>query len=216
MSGDPGESAEDCSRSRAGEPAVGLARNARLEAQVEYAQLAMQDQYEQTGTKQRLVDEFSYAAQSWPHERRVITRLEWGEQGCNPRFVVTNLDGDAQALYDDLYCQRGEAENRIKEAQVGLFATRTSYHVMRSNQLRMLLAALGYVLIERLRALALQGTALASAQVDPRRGGGCHRPIALNTRRRRRNDIQAAHRATKPASTQPFNPHSGRCVKYPG
>ena len=145
---------------------VGLARNARLEAQVAYAQLAMQDQYEQTGLKQRLVDEFSYAAQSWPHERRVITRLEWGEQGCNPRFVVTNLDGPAQALYDELYCQRGEAENRIKEAQVGLFATRTSCHVMRSNQLRMLLAALGYVLIERLRALALQGTALASAQVD--------------------------------------------------
>jgi hypothetical protein len=69
-------------------------------------------------------------------------------------------------LYDELYCQRGEAENRIKEAQVGLFATRTSCHVLRSNQLRMLLAALGYVLIERLRALALQGTALASAQVD--------------------------------------------------
>jgi len=112
------------------------------------------------------VGEFSYAAQSWPHERRVITRLEWGEQGCNPRFIVTNLDGSAQALYDELYCQRGEAENRIKEAQVGLFATRTSCHVLRSNQLRMLLAALGYVLIERLRALALQGTALASAQVD--------------------------------------------------
>jgi hypothetical protein len=145
---------------------VGLARNARLEAQVEYAQLAMKEQYEHTGAKQRWVGEFSYAAQSWAYERRVITRLEWGEQGCNPRFVVTNLAGDAQALYDELYCQRGEAENRIKEAQVGLFATRTSCHVLRSNQLRMLLAALGYVLIERLRALALQGTALASAQVD--------------------------------------------------
>ena len=103
---------------------------------------------------------------AWPHGRRVITRLEWGQQCCNPRFVVTNLAGDPQALYDELYCQRGEAENRIKEAQVGLFATRTSCHVLRSNQLRMLLAALGYVLIERLRALALQGTALASAQVD--------------------------------------------------
>ena len=145
---------------------VGLARNTRLEAQVEYAQLALKEQYEQTSVKQRLVDEFSYAAQSWPHERRVITRLEWGEQGSNPRFVVTNLAGDPQVLYDDLYCQRGEAENRIKEAQVGLFATRTSCHVFYANQLRMLLAALGYVLIERLRALALQGTALAKAQVD--------------------------------------------------
>jgi hypothetical protein len=145
---------------------VGLARNARLQAQVEYAQLALKDEYERTGAKQRLIDEFSYAAQSWPHERRVITRLEWGDQGCNPRFVVTNLDGEAGALYDQLYCQRGEAENRIKEAQVGLFATRTSCHVFAANQLRMLLAALGYVLIERLRALALQGTALATAQVD--------------------------------------------------
>ncbi len=145
---------------------VGLARNTRLQAQVEYAELAMKEQYEHTGLKQRWVGEFSYAAQSWARERRVITRLEWGEQGCNPRFVVTNLTGDAQALYDELYCQRGEAENRIKEAQVGLFATRTSCHVMRSNQLRVLLAALGYVLIERLRALALPGTALASAQVD--------------------------------------------------
>jgi len=145
---------------------IGLARNPRLEAQVEFAQLALQDDYERTGHKQRLIDEFSYAAQSWPRERRVITRLEWGEQGHNPRFIVTNLQGDASALYDDLYCQRGEAENRIKEAQVGLFATRTSCHVFAANQLRMLLAALGYVLIERLRALALQGTALASAQVD--------------------------------------------------
>lgn len=96
----------------------------------------------------------------------VITRLEWGEQGNNPRYVVTTLKGDARVLYDQLYCQRGEAENRIKEAQVGLFATRTSCHVMRSNQLRVLLVALGYVLIERLRTLALQGTTLAVAQVD--------------------------------------------------
>jgi hypothetical protein len=74
--------------------------------------------------------------------------------------------GEPKALYDDMYCQRGEAENRIKEAQVGLFATRTSCRHFQSNQLRVLLAALGYVLIERLRALALQGTALANAQVD--------------------------------------------------
>jgi len=126
----------------------------------------MKEEYERTGAKQRMVDEFNYAAQTWPHERRVITRLEWGAQGCNPRFIVTNLTGEPQALYDDLYCQRGEAENRIKEAQVGLFATRTSCHVLRSNQLRMLLAALGYVLVQRLRALALQGTELATAQVD--------------------------------------------------
>jgi hypothetical protein len=126
----------------------------------------MKNHYEQTGLKQREVGEFLYAAQTWAKERRVITRLEYGEQGTNPRYVVTNLEGEPQALYDELYCQRGEAENRIKEAQVGLFATRTSCHQFQSNQLRMLLAALGYVLIERLRALALQGTGLAKAQVD--------------------------------------------------
>ena len=145
---------------------IGLARNARLQAITEFMERAMKDAFEQTGLKQREVGEFVYAAQSWVRERRVITRLEYGTQGNNPRYVVTNLTGDAKELYDDLYCQRGEAENRIKEAQVGLFATRTSCHHFQSNQLRMLLAALGYVLIERLRALALVGTALAKAQVD--------------------------------------------------
>ena len=126
----------------------------------------MKDTFEETGVKQREIGEFVYAAQSWSKERRVITRLEYGAQGNNPRYVVTNLTGTPEELYDAVYCQRGEAENRIKEAQVGLFATRTSCQQFQSNQLRVLLAALGYVLIERLRALALQGTALATAQVD--------------------------------------------------
>jgi hypothetical protein len=145
---------------------IGLARNARLQAITEFMELAMKEAFEHTGVKQREVGEFMYAAQSWARERRVITRLEFGEQGNNPRYVVTNLTAEPKALYDDVYCQRGEAENRIKEAQVGLFATRTSCHQFQSNQLRMLLAALGYVLIERLRALALKGTKLATAQVD--------------------------------------------------
>ena len=145
---------------------IGLARNPKLESIVALAQLALQDDYERSGVKQRLIDEFAYAAQTWRHERRVITRLECGPQGQNPRFVVTNLTADAATLYEQLYCQRGEAENRIKEAQVGLFATRTSCHVFASNQLRVLLAALAYVLIERMRALALQGTDLATAQID--------------------------------------------------
>jgi hypothetical protein len=145
---------------------VGLARNTRLEQITEFVELSMKDAYEASGIKQRELGEFVYAAQSWARQRRVITRLECGPQGTNPRYVVTNLTGDPKVVYDDMYCQRGEAENRIKEAQVGLFATRTSCQHFQSNQLRVLLAALGYVLIERLRALALQGTALANAQVD--------------------------------------------------
>jgi hypothetical protein len=145
---------------------IGLARNARLQEQVQYAQLMLAGQYERTGVKQRWVSEFDYAARSWPHERRVVTRLEWGAQGSNPRFVVTNLEHDPEHLYDAIYCQRGEAENRIKEAQIGLFATRTSCHYFAANQLRVLLAALAYVLVERMRALALHGTELATAQID--------------------------------------------------
>jgi hypothetical protein len=155
----------DCERADVGY-IIGLARNARLQAITEWVEMAMRDAFEQTGLKQREVGEFMYAAQSWARERRVITRLEFGQHGNNPRYVVTNLTGQPQALYDDVYCQRGEAENRIRQAQVGLFATRTSCHHFQSNQLRMLLAALGYVLIERLRTLALKGTKLATAQVD--------------------------------------------------
>jgi hypothetical protein len=93
----------------------------------------------------------------------VITRLEHGSQGNNPRFVVTNLEGNAVQLYERLYCARGEAENRIKEAQLDLFGTRASCHRFAANQLRLLLAALAYTLMQRLRELALKGTELERA-----------------------------------------------------
>ena len=85
-------------------------------------------------------------------------------QGSNPRFLVTNLTGAAQELYDAVYCARGEMENRIKEQQLGLFADRTSCHDWWANQFRLLLSSFAYVLLERLRALALAGTELARAQ----------------------------------------------------
>ena len=70
---------------------IGLARNPRLQAITEFMELAMKDSYTATGLKQREIGEFVYAAQSWARERRVITRLEYGGQGNNPRYVVTNL-----------------------------------------------------------------------------------------------------------------------------
>ena len=142
---------------------IGLARNARLQATVQYAEAALADEYERTGAKQRLIDEFTYAADSWDIERRVITRLEHGAQGNNPRFVVTNLEGQATQLYEQLYCARGEAENRIKEAQLDLFGTRASCHKFAANQLRLLLAALAYTLMHRLRSIALKGSELERA-----------------------------------------------------
>jgi hypothetical protein len=151
-----------CERSRVSY-IIGLARNARLEVQVCYAELMLAEQYEATGVKQRLIDEFVYAADSWGIERRVITRLEHGAQGNNPRFVVTDLQGEAVQLYERLYCARGEAENRIKEAQLDLFGTRASCHRFAANQLRLLMAALAYTLMQKLRELALKGTELERA-----------------------------------------------------
>jgi len=102
-------------------------------------------------------------AGSWKQARRVITRLEYGRQGRNPRFIVTNLADEASALYDGLYCQRGEAENRIKETQLDVFGTRASCHQFLSNWLRVLLAGLAYTLMQRFKELALQDTALERA-----------------------------------------------------
>ena len=151
-----------CERSRV-HYLIGLARNARLEATVQYAELMLADEFERTQTKQRFIGEFTYAADSWDIPRRVITRLEYGAQGNNPRFVVTNLSSDATQLYEQQYCQRGEAENRIKEAQLDLFGTRASCHRFMANQWRLLLAALAYTLMHRLRSIALKDTQLERA-----------------------------------------------------
>ena len=142
---------------------IGVARNARLHEMVEGWERFMQHRFDETGIKQRLIREFRYQAGSWDIERRIVTRLEFGVQGPNPRFVVTNLDRPAAELYDDLYCQRGEAENRIKETQLDLFGTRASCKRFLANWLRILFSALAYTLMLRLREMALAGTELANA-----------------------------------------------------
>ncbi|MFN7835749.1 MAG: IS1380 family transposase, partial [Burkholderiaceae bacterium] len=91
---------------------IGVARNNRLQRAVIDWEEALATRYAQTQQKQRAIHEFRYAADSWHQPRRIVTRLEFGSQGNNPRFVVTNLDHPAKLLYDGLYCQRGEAENR--------------------------------------------------------------------------------------------------------
>lgn len=151
-----------CERNHVGY-VIGVARNARLHRMVEGWERLMEHCYAPGGHKLRVIREFRYAADSWDRERRVVTRLEFGSQGANPRFVVTNLDLPAIVLYDDLYCQRGEAENRIKEAQLDLFGTRASSHKFLANWLRLMFAALAYTLMQRLRTLALAGTDLARA-----------------------------------------------------
>ena len=145
---------------------IGLARNRRLEDTVAMVEVAMAEAYRRSGVKQREIGEFRYAAESWDRERRVVTRLEYGNQGVNPRFVVTNLQEPGEQLYDEIYCARGEAENRIKEAQLDLFGTRASCHRFNANQMRLMIAALAYTLMTRLRAMALQGTELANCSAS--------------------------------------------------
>lgn len=145
---------------------VGLAKNSRLNGITEAQRQRLERQFARTGEKQRSFSEFFYGARTWKCERRVIARLEHMDKGDNPRYVVTNLEGDGQALYEELYCARGEMENRIKEAQLGLFADRTSCHYFAANQFRLLLSSLAYILTERLRALALAGTEFARLQAQ--------------------------------------------------
>jgi hypothetical protein len=144
---------------------IGLARNAVLIRLAEQFTSVSKTQFEQTQQKQRVFGEFIYAADTWDKQRRVIVKAEYLQQGANTRFVVTNLAGDPQELYDNLYCQRGEAENRIKEQQLGLFADRTSCHDFVANQFRVLLSAAAYVLMDTLRREGLADTELAGAQV---------------------------------------------------
>ena len=142
---------------------IGVAKNPVLEWYSALGALALAEQYEAAGTKQRLFGEFAYASRFWDRERRVLARLDHGEQGADPRFVVTSLSGDPAELYERLYCARGEAKNRIKETQLDLFGRRASCHRFAANQLRLLLAALAYTLMINLRRLALAGTELAQA-----------------------------------------------------
>jgi hypothetical protein len=145
---------------------VGLARNPVLERMAEPFMAAARENFEATGEKQRNFHELTYGAETWDRRRRVILKAEHLTQGPNARFVVTNLGHlTAEQVYDELYVQRGDAENRIKEQQLGLFADRTSCHKFLANQFRLLLASTAYVLIEHLRRVGLKGSELARAQV---------------------------------------------------
>ncbi|NQT21519.1 MAG: IS1380 family transposase [Planctomycetes bacterium] len=143
---------------------VGLAKNRRINAIGADLMAEAEERFEATGEKQRLFSETMYAAKTWDRERRVIMKAEYGRQGSNPRYVVTNLPGDPQKLYDRDYCARGDMENRIKEQQMDMFSDRTSCHNWWPNQLRLLLSSLAYILVESMRRLALKGTELARAQ----------------------------------------------------
>jgi len=145
----------------------GLARNSRLEAEIAGELEAAAADSQASGQAARRFKDFAWTTRdSWSRQRRVVAKAEHTRQGSNPRFVVTSLtaaDYDARALYEDVYCARGEMENRIKEQQLDLFADRTSAKTMRANQLRLWFASMAYVLMEALRRIGLAGTQFANA-----------------------------------------------------
>lgn len=142
---------------------IGLGKNSRLLALAEPHLAGAREACARTGEKVRRLHDVTYAADSWPRERRVLVKAEVGPRGDNPRFVVTNLRGRAAGLYE-LYAARGEMENRIKELKCDLRMDRTSCHRFAANQFRVLLHAAAFVLLCALRE-ALAGTELALAQV---------------------------------------------------
>jgi len=145
----------------------GLARNSRLRRKIAAEMRQAKKQHQNTGKATRVFAQFSYRTRkSWSRQRRVVAKAEYLEKGENPRFVVTSLEAHAQPaqkLYEQLYCARGEMENRIKE-QLSLFSDRLSTETMRANQLRLYFSSLAYVLMHALRRLALAGTEWAAAQ----------------------------------------------------
>jgi hypothetical protein len=151
----------------------GMARNQRLRRIIGAEMHAATQQWKETGKPARVFSEFRYQTKKtkqggWERERRVAAKAEHIDGKENPRFVVTSLTSEewaAQALYEELYCGRGDMENRIKE-QFSLFADRVSAETMRANQMRLYLSTMAYVLVSGLRRLGLKGTELAQAQVS--------------------------------------------------
>jgi hypothetical protein len=151
----------------------GLARNQRLRKIIGAQMHEATQRWNQTGKPARVFAEFDYQTRKtrksgWDRKRRVVAKAEHIDGKENPRFVVTSLSGEewaAQALYEKLYCARGDMENRIKE-QFSLFADRVSTETMRANQMRLYLSTMAYVLMSGLRRLGLQATELAQAQVS--------------------------------------------------
>jgi len=141
---------------------LGLARNSRLQRAIGQELHEATALHTQTGHAARIFKDLRYQTRNtWARERRVVAKAEHLDKGPNPRFVVSNLDlgaWPARNLYENLYCARGEMENRIKEQQLFLFADRTSSHMFRANQLRLWFSSLAYLLLCELRRVGLVGT----------------------------------------------------------
>jgi Transposase DDE domain group 1 len=156
-----------CEQSRV-EYVVGMARNQRVEGLIAGPLAEAKQQFEVTQQPARIFVEFEHETLkgTWSKKRRVVAKAEYIDGKSNPRFIVTSLDSERwekQKLYQELYCARGDMENRIKE-QFVLFADRVSASTLRANQLRIYLSVMAYTLMNGLRRLGLPATTMATAQ----------------------------------------------------
>jgi len=151
---------------------IGMSRNERLTKIIAPAMRIAKRRYQQTGTAQREFREFRYKTnKSWKHDRRVVAKAEYIDGKENPRFIVTTLSADveqwkAQALYEKLYCARGDMENRIKEQKLFLFADRLSSHTIRANQLRLYFSTFAYLFMLFIRRQGYGDKELSRAQAS--------------------------------------------------
>lgn len=148
---------------------VAMAKNAVLETAAAPLLAVARAQAETTGASARVFGETHYQATTWPHARRAVIKAEVVVHPGralreNPRIVITNLRHGPERLYREIYCARGDSENRLKELHHDLAVGRTSCTRFWANQLRVLLTAAAYVLLQDLQRRA-DGTALAHAQV---------------------------------------------------
>jgi len=145
----------------------GLARNARLVEEIAVELIQAEEEAGRRGKPARRFKDFRWSTrESWSRSRRVIAKAEGTGGEANPRFVVTSLkprEATGRHLYEEVYCARGEMENRIKETQGDLFTDRTSTATMRANQLRLWFASMAYVLMCALRRIGLPHTQFADA-----------------------------------------------------
>ena len=147
---------------------LGLAKNPRLKRRIETRMEVVRQLQRESGKAVRQFKELRYQTRdSWSCERRVVAKVEHLPRGANPRYIVTSVpvgECDGRRLYEQIYCARGDMENRIKEQQLGLFSDRTSTRKLAANQLRLYFSAFAYLMLETLRRVGLAGTKWARAQ----------------------------------------------------
>jgi hypothetical protein len=145
---------------------LGVAQTAPLIAKIEDELTRAAAKSRRSGRPERCFKDFRWMtkSKSWSQPRRVVAKAEWTNGEANPRFIVTSLtrrECQARQLYENIYCARGDMENRIKECQADLFADRTSTETMRANQLRLWFASMAYVLMCAVRRIGLHHTEFA-------------------------------------------------------